>query len=91
MTRWLARWAYRFWERRNCLIADRSLLDAAMGEVVGLEGFCSRSGFLRDGRYPGGRPAERKLRARLKRLASFAREARLDEGRAQELRPIKGS
>lgn len=45
-------------------------------QLAGAEQFMERSGFLRDGRYPGGRQAERKLhggivRARLE--ADFAR------------------
>lgn len=32
---------------------------------------CDESGFLRDGRYPGGRHAERKLRGRLAPISRF--------------------
>jgi len=39
-----------------------SRLRAALADAEGLEAFCARSGFLRDGRYPGGRPAERKVK-----------------------------
>lgn len=42
---------------------DRYL--AARLQVLEVIQFCAGSGFLRDGRYPGGRPAERKLRSLL--------------------------
>ena len=36
--------------------------------------FCDRSGFLRDGRYPGGRHAERKIRKRVVALCLYAEQ-----------------
>ena len=45
----------------------------AQDAIIELRTFTQVSGFLRDGRYPGGRHAERKIRADVSRLAAGVR------------------
>lgn len=52
--------------RGLCIVALGPFTDARAW-LLDAEIFCDTSGFLRDGRYPGGREAERKLRGKVGR------------------------
>ncbi len=74
MRAWLWRRLARVIERHyKCYLIGRGEWDAAIYFGENLHEFCRKSGFLRDGRYPGGRHAERKIRWRVNVLIGYLR------------------
>ncbi len=63
MVAWLWRRLAQVIERHySAYLVLQSDWQVVVNETVSLDIFCNKSGFLRDGRYPGGRHAERKIR-----------------------------
>lgn len=56
------------------VLVEDAALAQALDMAADVGAFCEHSGFLRDGRYPGGRHAERKLRSRTMQVADTLRE-----------------
>lgn len=69
-------WVCRHFEAVPVVRADVEWAEHAAGALMEL---CECSGFLRDGRYPGGRHAERKVRGYARNVLRGLHGAKLSE------------
>ena len=53
-------------------LIHRTDWEGVLEHAAQVNAFCDHSGFLRDGRYPGGRHAERKIRKRVVAMCLYA-------------------
>lgn len=67
---WYFRWLVLQCRLYRCSVVPTETVEEAAQAAARIQVTCRKSDFLRDGRYPGGRHAERKIRRELPKLTN---------------------